>query len=464
MTEPALNTDRLVQFIDQWRDHQKIGGDQPLTLPEIASFTRDLQQEIAGFSLKPERAATAEPGKFDQWKDDAKVIPYSGNAGDFPCWKLVSAMSANGGGDVFYISDTPAGRVLNDSQVRFAVAAAVGGNDIGFGNKLADDIFDGPFENGVRSKFAVENVVALNDFVSDRLMREMAAGDVRTATPAALPDRVFMQTELPALLENPRVSAINGIPIDTLRQVLEDTGSIAEVDQRVARASGELLDGLRYVTETTGSPASPRVAVVAVDTTRFFEGSGVRGTSFDAGGAKVDVVVIAAAPQSTMDANAAAKGEVAVLSIHNTHTAAFQDLGHNQELARIMSDAATRIGQGMQPPFALTDTNGNAVGSYQVLDAAPTTAPPANAARLQIDLAQPEFSQQRDARLSHYIQHAADQVAAQPVPAAGAMALTAPDGQSIGTLSVNPPASRPAPMAAPMAPPPQPGGGSSPAP
>lgn len=456
MTEPAHNTDGLILFIDQWRDKQQIVGDQPLTLPEIASFTRDLQQEITSFSLKPERDADAEPGKFDQWKDNAKVIPYSGNAGDIPCWKLVSAMSANGGGDVFYISDTPAGRVLNDAEVRLAVAATVGGNDVDFGNKLADNIFDGPFENGVRSKFAVDDVIALNDFVSDRLMREMAAGDVRTATPAALPDRVFMQTELPALLQNERVSAINGIPIDTLRQVLEDTGSMAEVDKRVAQASGELLDGLRYVTETTGSPALPRVAVVAVDTTKFFDGSGVQGATFDAGDAKVDMVVIAAAPRSAVQA----RSEIAVLSIHDTHTAAFQDLGHNHELSRIMSDAATRIGQGTQPPFALTDTNGNTVGSYQVVDTAPTTATPANAARLQIDLGQPEFAQQRDARLSQYIQQAAEQVAAQPVPTGGAMTLTAPGGQSIGTLYVNPPANRPAPMMAP----PSPGAGSSPAP
>ena len=236
MSRPSTSdVNGLIGFVRDWRSAHGIAGQEPLTKPQLVEFVGDLHKELTNFSLRPEKDAYGEPSRFDSWRDDAKVIPYSGNAGDVPCWKLVSAMSANGEGEVFYISDTPAGRALNEDRLRAAVVVAAGGADRDMGKTLAGQIFDGPWEDGVRSKYAVDNMVSLNDFVSDRLMREMAAGDVHTATPGALPDRVFVQTELPALLECPRVTAINGIPVDSLRQTLEQTGSLEALNQRVRK-------------------------------------------------------------------------------------------------------------------------------------------------------------------------------------------------------------------------------------
>jgi hypothetical protein len=60
---------------------------------------------------------------------------------------------------------------------------------------------------------------------------------------------------------------------------------------------------------------------------------------------------------------------VAVLSITDTSTAAFEDIGRNQEAARIVRDAAASIAQGWNGnAFDLKDTNGNTVGTFEAVE------------------------------------------------------------------------------------------------
>lgn len=444
---PYTDVSGLTSAVKNWRAEHGIAGQEPLTKPQLVEFVGDLQQGLTNLSLRPEKDPHGQPNGFDAWRDDAKVIPYSGNAGDMFCWKLVSAMSAGGEGEVFYISDTPAGRALNDGPLRTAVLVAAGGADLDMGKTLAGHIFDGPWEDGVRSKYAVDNMVSLNDFVSDRLMREMAAGNVHTATPGAPVDRVFVQTELPALLESPRVTAINGIPVESLRQTLEETGSIVEVNKRVAEASAALMEGMRYTTVDNGTDAKPNIVVTAVDSTAFLQGSGARGVSFDPAGAEVRTVALAPEPASPVPAAPAAG--VAVLSITDMDTAAFRDLGRNAELAQVLADAATRIADGEKAPFELADTNGNAVGMYEVLPAVPAAAPAPGTTRLTIDLGQPGMAQDDGAQLAQIVQQAADKVVSAPA-AGGNSQVATPDGQAAGVLDVS--VAAPQPMMAPVRP------------
>lgn len=452
-SQPSMDVRALTDYVADWRSEHGIDGPEPLSEPQLAQFVRDMQNELTNLSLRPQRDAVGQtdPGDAIPWRDDAKVIPYSGNAGDIPCWKLVSAMSAKGEGEVFYISDTPAGRALNDDELLIAVATAAGGADPDVGEKMARRIFDGPVENNVRSNYVVDDVMSLNDFISDRLMREMAAGDVRTATPSALPDKVFVQTELPALLENPRVTAINAIPVESLRQTLEETGSMLEVNKRVAEASAALMEGMRYTAVDHGTEEKPRIVVTAVDTTGFLRDSGARGVSFDAAGAEVQTVALAPAPPGpalSAPSQPAAAG-VAVLSITDMDTAAFRDLGRNAELAQVLADAATRIADGEKAPFELADTNGNAVGMYEVLPAVPAAAPAAGTTRLTIDLGQPGMAQDDGAQLAQIVQQAADKVVSAPA-AGGNSQVATPDGQAAGVLDVS--VAAPQPMMAPARP------------
>lgn len=61
-----------------------------------------------------------------------------------------------------------------------------------------------------------------------------------------------------------------------------------------------------------------------------------------------------------------ARGRYLFITLDNTQTAAFEDLGHNVEVKRILVETAHRIAvDGVGEGFALTDLNGNEVGRMQ---------------------------------------------------------------------------------------------------
>ena len=115
-----MDTTAILKYANEWRHDHGVTDAGPLTAQQTAEFALGLHDEIKKFSVRPERDGTPEPGQFAQWAPDATAIPYSGNAGGVQGWKLASAMSANGEGRLFYISDTPAGRLLNESDLRTA--------------------------------------------------------------------------------------------------------------------------------------------------------------------------------------------------------------------------------------------------------------------------------------------------------------------------------------------------------
>ncbi|WEF31494.1 hypothetical protein [Pseudoduganella chitinolytica] len=278
-----------VDFVKGWREAEKIPGDDRLTKEQLTKFAQDLQKKVDEFSVKPERVAWGQYGAAtpQKWDADARPIPYSGSAGQEPGWKMAKAMSESGGGKVFYISDTPAGQLLNAGRFRDAVAATAGGRDEKAGVELAKQLIDGPVNaDKTRSRYAVDNVPAINDQVSDKLMRQAAQGDVRTITPAAEKDKVFVATELPALLQTPRVTAINGIPKEELLKTLKETGSLEEVNRKVAKASAELLDGTRYTL------TADKTAIAAVDGNKLMAGSGVKVPELPPGEADVKVLAV----------------------------------------------------------------------------------------------------------------------------------------------------------------------------
>lgn len=295
-----------VDFVKGWRAAEKIPGDDRLNNEQLAKFAQDLQKKVDEFSVKPERVAWGQYGAATpkQWDADARPIPYSGKAGDEPGWKMAKAMSESSDGKVFYISDTPAGQLLNAGRFRDAVAATAGGKDEKVGKELASTLIDGPQKSdGTRSRYAIDNIPAVNDQVSDKLMRQAARGDVRTITPAAETDKVFVSTELPALLQTPRVTAINGIPKEELNRTLKETGSLEAVSSKVAKASAELLDGTRYTL------TADKKFIAAVDGNKLLAGSGVRVPDLPADA--TDVKVLAVKIQSRSEVKDLAAGQAA---------------------------------------------------------------------------------------------------------------------------------------------------------
>ncbi|WP_332853587.1 calcium-binding protein [Duganella sp. S19_KUP01_CR8] len=267
----------IVSFVDNWRAGQLIVGNGSLDTAQTTRFARDLQAEVAKFSVRAERASWGayETLTPQTWAENARPVAYSGDIGSLPAWSYAKALSQAGSGEVFYISDTPAGQLLNAKDFKDAVIGALGGDDTDAGRKAQARLFSGEWAdvNGKStrvSNFGAGDVLALDDFVSNRMMAQTAYGDVRVLTAMAGTDRVFVQTELPALLNNPRVTAINGMDVAVLKEIYAQTGSYLEVNKAVAVASYDLMSTMR---------ASFDGGILKVDSTGFFKDSGYPGTS-----------------------------------------------------------------------------------------------------------------------------------------------------------------------------------------
>jgi VCBS repeat-containing protein len=118
------------------------------------------------------------------------------------------------------------------------------------------------------------------DTVSQRFIEATNGGDFLTITPFARSDRVFAQTELPALLADSRVNTINGVPRQTLvdfynERIARGIGpaqALAEVNGQLSKVSVELCARLEIAVEGDH---------LKVGTDDFFEGSGIDGHALD---------------------------------------------------------------------------------------------------------------------------------------------------------------------------------------
>jgi hypothetical protein len=265
-----MDLKEIVDFVKGWRDANKIVGNAALDNTQLTAFAKDLQSQVDAFSVKPQQVSWHEPDNNDpnartSWKPEAAVIGYSGDVGDKRGYQVAAAMSRNGEGKVFYISDTPAGKLLNNPEFEKAVIAATGGADFLAGQKAALLLINGFDENNKRvEKYAVGKVLPLDDRVSQRMMGE-ASGDVRVLVPNALPERVFYKTELPALLDNPNVTAINRVPKEVLKEIYAKH-SVDGVRTVLSVASCELMKNMKV------GDIGDRIAV---DACEFCKGTGI---------------------------------------------------------------------------------------------------------------------------------------------------------------------------------------------
>lgn len=139
-------------------------------------------------------------------------------------------------------------------------------------------------------------------------------------------------------------------------------------------------------------------------------------------------------------------GQVATVTISNTHTMAFSDIGRNREVSRILADAANRLGVGWPPdsPFPLKDTNGNEVGRFEILDGPcdPLRAVPDGRVRLEVCLDGMSAAGQGGQRLAELIGAMAIAVEATQEEAMVHVELGG-DGAPIAKVQLNPPLPEP---------------------
>lgn len=220
-------------------------------------FRRDLMQRLDALPVRvPSQTA------------DAVTLLYSGPLGDQVRggWEIAESIGRQSSGRVVTIGETPLGALQNDPLFSRALQEAVGSDHA----HLYTELMDGIRPDGTR----VESVW-------DRASRRLALaaeGDVRTLTPSALDGKVFASVELPALLDNPKVSHVNGVPVEAYRRIYETTpgtvpDKLSRVNEAVQASSHDLTREMRW----REVPESPKGAGhFEVDTGRLFEGTPYR--------------------------------------------------------------------------------------------------------------------------------------------------------------------------------------------
>ena len=130
-----------------------------------------------------------------------------------------------------------------------------------------------------------------------------------------------------------------------------------------------------------------------------------------------------------------------VLTIEDTTTAAFADLGRPHEVSRLLAGAAARVRAcATSEEFDLTDTNGNVVGSLRYFDdlfweADVYSADASGRVRFQVDLSDMAFEQNGSELLATMLSSVSELVANSDGQMS--IALLTPDKVKVGAFSMN---------------------------
>ncbi|HIV71081.1 MAG TPA: hypothetical protein H9903_09135 [Candidatus Aquabacterium excrementipullorum] len=254
-----------------WVQSQNTNG-QTLSSSQLAEFSSELNAQLASLSISVPGAST-----------DAITLFYSGkvnsSTGSLDAWKVAENIGVSSGGEVITIGQTELGRFLNSDAFNQALDNALG-ND----SESLKAILNGQDGDGLQT------IDGIWDIASNRLANA-ATGDVRTLTGFSDASKVFAQTELPALLDTPAVTSINGVDKRVFQAILDKTGSLEEVNKAVSASSYVLMDGMSAVTSTL---SSSQIVVEGVDSTSLFEGTAYAGTILPADSAnlifKTDII------------------------------------------------------------------------------------------------------------------------------------------------------------------------------
>lgn len=181
------------------------------------------------------------------------------------------------------------------------------------------------------------------------------------------------------------------------------SGAVMRLDRRSGMAE-VVLDG--QVTSFGGVPAikewGDERGISKADALRLYE--------LDAQGSQRDEL---SAEAKAALAEMGDTGGYVVLTISNTANAAFADVGRDQEMARIVAEAADSIEgkAGLRDvEFGLRDTNGNKVGKVEYTETVPTGEPDEGTVRLSVKTGNSAFEGGATEEVARILREAADKV------------------------------------------------------
>ncbi|WP_252516577.1 calcium-binding protein [Acinetobacter pittii] len=135
---------------------------------------------------------------------------YAGNNPTDPLYIAAKAISKDTSNPLTIMGNTKLSELMHSDEVIGYLKEIAEKNKIA---KYTDIMNDETTIDGVKSR-------ALWDDASEALAKA-SSGDVRTLTPFGTEDKVFARVELPALLENPNVKTIDGIPREVLKTMYD---------------------------------------------------------------------------------------------------------------------------------------------------------------------------------------------------------------------------------------------------
>ena len=226
----------IVEFAKNWRSANGL-GEGKLTDEQISRFVGELQERVAKMDYSIPEGST--------------VIGYSGNSNGEQVWKIVEKTAHAEGSAGFYISDLPAGKLLNKpyrEDLEKAIAKIT--NDPVTAGRILGGWY-GPESRSAWSGFG--EFVSLDDFVSAKLMGEstgVSENFVVFSPEEIAENRVFACTEAQKLFENGSCRYINGIDKEFLRSVYSRGAEgrrafyqiISETSKSVAGAVSDLKE------------------------------------------------------------------------------------------------------------------------------------------------------------------------------------------------------------------------------
>lgn len=143
-----LTIEQIIEFVNNWKSSNGITGE--LSATQIAQFMSDLKIEIGKMNFTV--------------PDGTNTVLYSGKSGSLQAWEIVENATQNSNGNLMYISDLDAGKLISDRSFIEAVTDVVG-------DKQARLILNGYDENWIRVSSN-----SIDDFVSATLVNSGKGG------------------------------------------------------------------------------------------------------------------------------------------------------------------------------------------------------------------------------------------------------------------------------------------------
>ncbi|MGZ5014655.1 MAG: calcium-binding protein [Methylobacter sp.] len=194
---------------------------------------------------------------------------------------VAQALADANPGKILTINQTEVFELLNSKNFTDALQASLGPK-----SQARDQIYD-TLINGSKDANGIRIPDSLWDDASQRFAAS-ATGEVRTITPFADSTRVFAQTEVASLLNNPNVTHIDGYPkdyflrmkADAIEQGLSETQALERVQSTVSAISLERTSTLQFSLDAQDNIARDAIGnLQPIGTAGFFNGTSVVGSN-----------------------------------------------------------------------------------------------------------------------------------------------------------------------------------------